>query len=355
MLTLLVTGGAGFIGSNFVLRALADPGVSVVTLDALTYAGNPDNLAALDGHPRHTFVRGDIGDRAAVLALLRARRPDAVVNLAAESHVDRSIDGPRAFVDTNVVGTLELLEACRAWLAERPDEARARFRFLHVSTDEVYGSLGPDGRFTEASPYAPSSPYAASKAAADHLVRAYFHTYGLPVITTNCSNNFGPRQFPEKLIPLMILNALERRPLPVYGDGANVRDWLYVDDHCDALRAALDRGVPGRTYNVGGGAERSNLQVVHALCDLVDALRPSPDGSARDLIAFVADRPGHDRRYAVDAARAEAELGWRPAHRFEDGLRATVQWYLDHRAWCDRITSGVYRRERLGRGGGGPP
>lgn len=350
MTTLLVTGGAGFIGSAFVRRCLADPSVSVVTLDALTYAGDPGNLAGL---PRHELVVGDIGDRALVRSLLRERRPAAVVNLAAESHVDRSIDGPRAFVDTNVVGTFELLEACRAWLASDGAAGRGGFRFLHVSTDEVYGSLGPTGRFTESSPHAPSSPYAASKAAADHLVRAYAHTYGLPAITTNCSNNYGPRQFPEKLIPLMVLNALERRPLPVYGAGGNVRDWLHVDDHCDGLLAALRRGAPGRTYNLGGGAERTNLQVVHALCDLVDALRPDLGGDTRALVRFVADRPGHDLRYAVDATRAAEELGWRPAHDFDTGLRETVRWYLENRAWCERIASGVYRRERLGLGGPG--
>ncbi len=345
MTTLLVTGGAGFIGSAFVRRALSDPSVSVVTLDALTYAGD---AASLDGLPRHSLVHGDIADRALVLRLLREHRPAAVVHLAAESHVDRSIDGPRTFVETNVLGTFELLEACRAWLTERSPSEREGFRFVHVSTDEVYGSLGAGGRFTEESPHAPNSPYAASKAAADHLVRAYFHTYGVPTVTTNCSNNLGPRQFPEKLIPLMVLNALERRPLPVYGDGGNVRDWLYVDDHCDGLLAAWRRGTPGRTYNLGGGGERTNLQVVHALCDLVDELRPELGGDTRSLMRFVADRPGHDRRYAVDASRAAAELGWRPTRRFEEALRETVQWYLAHRAWCERITSGVYRRERLG-------
>lgn len=350
MTTLLVTGGAGFIGSAFVRRALADPSVSVVTLDALTYAGDPDHL---EGLPRHTLVIGDIADRALVGTLLREHEPDAVVNLAAESHVDRSIDGPRAFMETNVMGTFELLEACRAWLAELGADGRARFRFLHVSTDEVYGSLGAGGRFTEGSPHAPNSPYAASKAAADHLVRAYAHTYGLPAVTTNCSNNYGPRQFPEKLIPLVLLNALERRPLPVYGDGGNVRDWLFVDDHCDGLLAALARGAPGRTYNLGGGAERTNLQVVHALCDLVDELRPDLGGGTRSLVRFVADRPGHDLRYAIDASRAEAELGWRPRHRFEEGLRETVRWYLEHRAWCERISGGVYRRDRLGLAGEG--
>ncbi len=348
MSTLLVTGGAGFIGSNFVLRCLEDPSVSVVTLDALTYAGNAENLGSLGDDPRHTFVRGDIADRATVLRLLREHRPDAVVNFAAESHVDRSIDAPGAFVRTNIVGVFELLEAARAWLADLAAREREAFRFLHVSTDEVYGSLGPEGAFTEESAYAPNSPYAASKAAADHLVRAYSHTYGLPTITTNCSNNFGPRQFPEKLIPLMILNALDGRPLPVYGDGANVRDWLHVDDHCDGVRAALARGVPGRTYNLGGRAERTNLQVVHALCDALDRLHPAASGSYRALVTFVADRPGHDLRYAIDPSRAEAELGWRARRTFEEALEETVRWYLDHRPWCDRITSGVYRRERLG-------
>jgi dTDP-glucose 4,6-dehydratase len=351
MKTLLVTGGAGFIGSCFVLRALEDPAVAVVTLDALTYAGNPENLAAVADHPRHAFVRGDIADRALVLDLLRAHRPDALVNFAAESHVDRSIDGPGAFVQTNVVGVFGLLEATRAWLAGDGAAGRAAFRFLHVSTDEVYGSLGPVGSFSEASPYAPNSPYAASKAAADHLVRAWSHTYGLPTITTNCSNNFGPRQFPEKLIPLVILNALEGRALPIYGDGGNVRDWLFVDDHCAGIRAALDRGSPGRTYNLGARCERTNLQVVHALCDVLDRLRPRAEGSYRGLISFVADRPGHDRRYAIDPSRAEAELGWRPRRAFDEALEETVRWYLDHRGWCERITSGVYRRERLGTAG----
>jgi len=343
--TLLVTGGAGFIGSACVRRALADPSVSVGTLDALTYAGDPDHLAGL---PRHTLVVGDIADRALVGALLREHEPDAVVNLAAESHVDRSIDAPRTFIETNVVSTFQLLEACRGWASERSPSEREGFRFVHVSTDEVYGSLGPTGRFTEESPHAPNSPYAASKAAADHLVRSYFHTYGLPTVTTNCSNNLGPRQFPEKLIPLMVLNALERRPLPVYGDGGNVRDWLYVDDHCEGLLAAWRHGAPGRTYNLGGGGERTNLQVVHALCDLIDELRPDLGGDTRSLLRFVADRPGHDRRYAIDASRAAAELGWRPRRSFEEAIGETVRWYLEHRAWCERITSGVYRRERLG-------
>jgi dTDP-glucose 4,6-dehydratase len=354
--TILVTGGAGFIGANFVLAILrergdafhASPACRVVNLDKLTYAGNLDNLAALEGDPAHVFVHGDIGDRALVARLLAEHRPAAIVNFAAESHVDRSIDGPGDFIRTNVVGTFELLEAARAHHAGLSGAEAAGFRFVHVSTDEVYGSLGPTGLFTEETQYAPNSPYAASKAGADHLVRAYHHTYGLPVITTNCSNNYGPLQFPEKLIPLMILNALEGKPLPVYGDGQNVRDWLYVGDHCEALRVVLSRGAPGETYNVGGQNERTNLHIVHTLCDLLDELAPSAAGSYRRLVTFVADRPGHDRRYAIDAGKIQRDLGWAPAHTFEQGIRETVRWYLDNRAWCARISAGVYRRERLG-------
>ncbi len=359
MNTLLVTGGAGFIGSNFVRLALARGTRRVITLDKLTYAGNPENLQGLDADGRHRLVQGDICDRALVASLLEEHRPDALVNFAAESHVDRSIDGPGAFVQTNVVGTFELLEATRAHLARlradgRGAEAEA-FRFLHVSTDEVFGSLGPEGAFHELTRYAPNSPYAASKAGADHLVRAYHETYRLPTLTTNCSNNYGPYQFPEKLIPLVILNALDGKPLPVYGDGLNVRDWLYVEDHCDAILRVLEAGRPGETYAIGGSNEQTNLAVVGGLCDLLDELAPASRrpglGSYRELITFVADRPGHDRRYAIDAGKIRRELGWAPSHSFADGLRATVRWYLDHRGWCERISSGVYRRERLGLGG----
>ncbi|HEY3821719.1 MAG TPA: dTDP-glucose 4,6-dehydratase [Polyangiaceae bacterium] len=351
--TIIVTGGAGFIGSNFVLASVRAADVRVVNVDKLTYAGNLDNLAPIEGDPGHVFVRGDIGDRALCARLLGEHRPVAVVNFAAESHVDRSIDGPGDFIRTNLVGTFELLEAARAYHASLSAPDAKRFRFVHVSTDEVYGSLGASGLFTEDSQYAPSSPYAASKAGADHLVRAYHHTYGLPTITTNCSNNYGPLQFPEKLIPLMILNALEGKPLPVYGDGLNVRDWLYVGDHCEALRLVLARGRPGQTYNIGGLNERTNLHIVHTLTDLLDDLSPSPSGSHRRLITFVKDRPGHDRRYAIDAQKIRRELGWEPAHTFEQGIRETVLWYLGHREWCARISAGIYQRERLGLSTGG--
>jgi dTDP-glucose 4,6-dehydratase len=340
---ILVTGGAGFIGANFVLDWLADGGEPVVNLDKLTYAGNVRSLAPLAGDARHVFVRGDIGDTAAVGALLARHRPRAIVNFAAETHVDRSIRGPAAFVDTNVVGTLAFLECVREWWAGLPAGERTAFRFLHVSTDEVYGSLGRDDPpFCETTPYAPNSPYAASKAASDHLVRAYHHTYGLPTLTTNCSNNYGPLQFPEKLIPLMIVNALAGKPLPVYGDGRQVRDWLNVRDHCAAIRAVLARGRPGETYNVGGDAERSNIDVVHTLCRLIAERRPELD--CERLITFVTDRPGHDRRYAIDAAKIRDELGWRPAHTFESGIRATVDWYLANDAWLASVQSAEYRR-----------
>jgi len=322
---LLVTGGAGFIGSNFVVSTLALTGEPIVTLDKLTYAGHLMNLRAVEGDARHTFVRGDIGDRELVRGLLQKHQPRAIVHFAAESHVDRSIEGPAEFVQTNVVGTWSLLEEARAY-AKRPD-----FRFLHVSTDEVYGTLGPnDPAFTEETPYAPNSPYAASKAASDHLVRAYFHTYGLPVLTTNCSNNYGPHQFPEKLIPLMIRNAVAGKPLPVYGDGRNVRDWLYVGDHCDAIRLVLAKGRVGETYNIGGESERNNNEVVALLCNLLDRARPRKGGSYADLVAFVKDRPGHDRRYAMNIAKIRGELGWRPAESFESGLEKTVHWYLEN-------------------------
>ena len=348
MKTWLVTGGAGFIGGNFVLDAVAR-GVRVVNLDALTYAGNLDTLASLDGDPGHHFVHGDIGDRALVDSLLREHRPDAVVNFAAESHVDRSIDGPGAFVQTNVVGTLGLLEASRDYWRSLDGAKRDGFRFLHVSTDEVYGSLGDTGKFTETTPYAPNSPYSASKAASDHLVRAFHHTYGLPVLTTNCSNNYGPYQFPEKLIPLVIARALAGEPLPVYGDGRNVRDWLYVGDHCAAIRTVLEGGRVGETYNVGGDAERENIAVVRTICDLLDARRPRRDGKPRySQVAYVADRPGHDRRYAIDASKLQGELGWKPAHSFERGMAETVDWYLDHQDWVGRVLDGTYRLERIG-------
>jgi dTDP-glucose 4,6-dehydratase len=346
--SLLVTGGAGFIGGNYVLGAVED-GAHVVNLDALTYAGNVDTLAAVSERPSHVFVRGDIGDRALVDRLLAEHRPAAVVNFAAESHVDRSIDGPAAFIRTNVVGTLVLLEAARDyWKGLRPAE-RDAFRFLHVSTDEVFGSLGEAGRFTEATPYAPNSPYAASKAASDHLVRAFHRTFGLPVLTTNCSNNYGPYQFPEKLIPLMILKAVADEPLPVYGDGGNVRDWLYVTDHCEAISRVLESGRVGETYNVGGDSEYRNIDVVREVCRLVDRKVPRPDGRPRELqITFVNDRPGHDRRYAIDSGKIQRELGWSPSVSFQQGLERTVDWYLTHPEWVRRVQDGSYRGQRLG-------
>jgi dTDP-glucose 4,6-dehydratase len=346
--TWLVTGGAGFIGGNFVLDAVAR-GIRVVNLDALTYAGNRDTLAALDGHAGHLFVHGDIGDRALVAALLTTHRPCAVINFAAESHVDRSIDGPGAFIQTNVVGTLALLEAVRDHWRTLESTDRDAFRFLHVSTDEVYGSLGETGRFTEDTPYAPNSPYSASKAASDHLVRAFHHTYGLPVLTTNCSNNYGPFQFPEKLVPLIVARALAGEPLPVYGDGRNIRDWLYVGDHCAAIEAVLAGGRVGETYNVGGDAEMRNIDVVHTICALLDQRRPRADGVPRSSqVTFVRDRPGHDRRYAIDAGKLKRELGWSPAHSFEQGIADTVDWYLEHQDWVRRVLDGSYRLERIG-------
>lgn len=348
MPTWLVTGGAGFIGGNFVLQAVRD-GIRVVNLDALTYAGNRDTLASLDGDDRHMFAHGDIGDAELVAGLLREHQPDAVVNFAAESHVDRSIDGPAAFVQTNVVGTLSLLEQVRDYWKALDGDRKDGFRFLHVSTDEVYGSLGETGLFTETTPYAPNSPYSASKAASDHLVRAFHHTYGLPVLTTNCSNNYGPYQFPEKLIPLVIAKALAGEPLPVYGDGKNVRDWLYVGDHCSAIRRVLEAGRVGETYNVGGDAERQNIAVVKAICALLDARQPLADGRSREsLITYVKDRPGHDRRYAIDASKLKRELGWAPQHSFEQGIADTVDWYLDNQPWVQRVLDGSYRLERIG-------
>jgi dTDP-glucose 4,6-dehydratase len=340
---ILVTGGAGFIGANFVLDWIAAEGTPVVNLDKLTYAGNPANLASLKGDGRHIFAHGDINDRALVAKLLLQHRPQAIVHFAAESHVDRSIHGPGEFVQTNIVGTFSLLEETRAYWSALDGKAKENFRFLHVSTDEVYGSLDADDpAFSETTPYAPNSPYAASKAGSDHLVRAYHHTYGLPTVTTNCSNNYGPLQFPEKLIPLMILNALNGKPLPVYGDGKNVRDWLYVGDHCAGIRAALARGRLGETYNIGGNSEKTNLEVVHAVCAILDELHPAGAPHAQ-LINYVKDRPGHDRRYAINAEKIKKELGWEPQERFATGLRRTVEWYLGNAAWVDHVASGAYR------------
>ncbi len=343
-MTILVTGGAGFIGSNFVLDWIAAEGEPVVNLDKLTYAGNLANLAAVAADPRHVFVRGDVCDAGLLERLFAEHQPRAVAHFAAESHVDRSIHGPAAFVQTNMVGTFELLEAARAHWKGLDPAASDAFRFLHVSTDEVYGTLGEtDPAFSEATAYAPNSPYSASKAGSDHLVRAYHHTYGFPAVTTNCSNNYGPFQFPEKLIPLMIAHALEAKPLPVYGDGRQVRDWLYVSDHCEAIRVALAKGHPGETYNIGGNSERRNIEVVHALCDTLDRLRPRA-GGYRELIQFVADRPGHDRRYAIDATKIRAELGWTPRETFATGLEKTVRWYLDNAQWAAQVRSGEYRQ-----------
>lgn len=342
--TWMVTGGAGFIGSHLVLGEVA-AGRKVVNLDALTYAGNPENLAALAGKPNHVFVHGDIGDTGLVSRLLEEHRPEAILHLAAESHVDRSIKDADRFVMTNVVGTQRLLHAALAYYRTLEGEAKARFRFLHVSTDEVYGSLGPDEPpFCETTPYAPNSPYAASKAASDHFARAYFHTHHLPVLITHCSNNYGPLQFPEKLIPLMIVNALERRPLPVYGDGLNVRDWLYVEDHCRALSAVVRSGRVGEVYDIGGRAEMRNIDVVTRLCDLVDELVSDGGPSRRGLITYVTDRPGHDRRYAIDDTKLRTELGFSPGHTFESGLRDTVRWYLEHPEWIARVKTGAYRQ-----------
>lgn len=351
---ILVTGGAGFIGSNFVLDWIAAEGSPLLNLDKLTYAGNLGNLSQLKDDPRHVFVQGDICDRELVAKLLKEHRPSAIVHFAAESHVDRSIHGPADFVQVNVIGTFSLLEEIRAYWSTLPGPEKNRFRFLQVSTDEVYGSLGRDDpAFIETTPYAPNSPYAASKAAADHLVRAYHHTYGLPTLTTNCSNNYGPFQFPEKLIPLMIINAVEGRPLPVYGDGLNVRDWLFVGDHCAAVRLVLHQGRLGETYNIGGNSEKTNLEVVKTICTILDELRPlrslpithnpSPIARYSSLITFVQDRPGHDRRYAMNTQKLKSELGWKPTERFDTGLRKTIKWYLDHMDWVKEITSGKYR------------
>lgn len=339
---ILVTGGAGFIGSNFVLDWLASTDEPVINLDKLTYAGNPDNLSAIEGDSRHQLLKGDICDRELVNQLMATHKPRAIVHFAAESHVDRSIHGPGDFIRTNVDGTFSLLEAARAYCAGLSDTDKKNFRFLHVSTDEVFGTLSPtDPPFSETTPYAPNSPYSASKAASDHLVRAWHHTYGLPVLTSNCSNNYGPLQFPEKLVPLMIANALAGKPLPIYGDGQQVRDWLYVGDHCSAIRRILTDGKPGETYNIGGWNEKANIDVVHTLCDLLDELAPGKQ-SYRQQITYVTDRPGHDRRYAIDARKTERELGWRPAETFETGMRKTVQWYLANQEWVRKIQSGDY-------------
>ncbi len=342
---ILVTGGAGFIGSNFVMDWLAQSDEPVLNLDKLTYAGNLQNLASLEGDSRHVFVQGDIGDKALVSSLLQQYRPRAILNFAAESHVDRSISGPDDFIQTNIVGTFNLLEATRGWWMSLPEQEKQDFRFLHVSTDEVYGSLAPDApAFTETHPYEPNSPYSASKAASDHLVWAYQHTYGLPTLTTNCSNNYGPYHFPEKLIPLMIVNALAGKPLPVYGDGMQIRDWLYVKDHCSAIRRVLEAGRVGETYNVGGWNEKANIDIVKLICERLDTLRPRTDGqSYAAQIAYVTDRPGHDRRYAIDARKIERELGWKPQETFDTGIAKTIAWYLEHQEWVENVQTGAYR------------
>lgn len=347
MTTILVTGGAGFIGGCFVRKLVAEQKTHVVNLDLLTYAGNLDSVPSSDG-VYHSFMQGDIGDGELISKLLAQFQPDAIVNFAAESHVDRSIDGPGAFIQTNVVGTFRLLQSTCEYWKQLPAVRKDAFRFLHVSTDEVYGSLGAEGLFTETTPYSPNSPYSASKASSDHLVRAWQHTYGLPTMITNCSNNYGPYQFPEKLIPLMTLNAIEGKPLPVYGDGLNVRDWLFVDDHCAAIRCVLERGIPGDTFNIGGNCERTNIDIVKTICRTVNELLPSLEHRCEDLITYVKDRPGHDRRYAIDATRIKEKLGWTPAYVFEDAIRETIRWYIENPAWIERITSGKYQRERLG-------
>lgn len=344
--TILVTGGVGFIGSNFVLEWIAKTEARVVNLDLLTYAGNRRNLQSIENHPRHTFIKGDIGDEALVGALLREHRPRAILNFAAESHVDRSITGPSAFMQTNILGTFALLEQAKVYWESLATNMKDAFRFLHVSTDEVYGTLQPEAPgFQETTPYAPNSPYAASKASSDMLVRAWHHTYGLPVLTTNCSNNYGPYQFPEKLIPLMILNAFEGKPLPVYGDGQNIRDWLFVEDHCAAIRRVLEKGRVGETYNIGGNSERKNIDVVTTICDVLDQVSPNTSiGGRRKLITYVKDRPGHDRRYAIDATKIARELNWRPMQQFESGIRKTIDWYLTHLDWVDDVRSGAYQK-----------
>lgn len=351
MNTILITGGAGFIGGNFVLLTLRRPDVKVINLDNLTYAGNMETLASVTGNPRHVFIRGDIRNRSLIRDILAEHDPCAIVNFAAESHVDRSIDSPGEFIQTNIVGTFDLLESARAHYNALDGARRDNFRFLHVSTDEVYGSLGPDGKFTEATPYAPNSPYAASKAASDHLVRAYHHTYGMPTLTTNCSNNYGPYQFPEKLIPLMIYKALKGEPLPVYGDGMQVRDWLYVSDHCAAIWTVLEKGSPGEVYNIGGNCEMANISVVKTILSALDEMAPGDGKAPRDgLITYVKDRPGHDRRYAMDTAKIRRELGWEPVESFDSGIRKTIRWYLDNQRWVERVMSGEYLGERIGLG-----
>lgn len=351
MRTILVTGGAGFIGSNFIRFMQQNKKLKIINLDKLTYAGNPDSLKSINNCPNYRFVQRDICDQTIVNDLLVEYSIDQIVHFAAESHVDRSIDGPGEFIKTNINGTFSLLEAARKYWRELSDEKKDQFRFLHISTDEVYGSLGETGYFTEETPYAPNSPYSASKASSDHLVRAYYHTYGLPTIITNCSNNYGPYQFPEKLIPLMILNALEGKPLPIYGTGLNVRDWLYVEDHCRALLTVLEKGMPGEKYNIGGHNEKTNIDIIHTLCDILDQKKPRVDGkSYREQITFVKDRPGHDMRYAIDASKIKGELGWVPQETFATGIVKTVDWYLGNLDWCQRVTDGSYRRERLGSG-----
>lgn len=344
-MTILVTGGAGFIGANFVIDWLKESSEVVVNIDKLTYAGNLENLTSLKNDKRHLFIQGDIGDRELITKILTEHKPRAIINFAAESHVDRSISGPSDFIQTNIVGTFQLLDAVRIYWEELPDNKKTDFRFLHVSTDEVYGSLDPGApAFTEGHRYEPNSPYSASKASSDHLVRAYHHTYGLPVLTTNCSNNYGPYQFPEKLIPLVIHNALAGKALPIYGDGQQIRDWLYVSDHCSAIRRVLEAGQTGNIYNIGGLNEKTNLEIVHTLCDILDKVRPKSDGSSyRSQITYVQDRAGHDRRYAIDATKIEQELSWKPAETFETGIQKTVQWYLDNQSWVDNVTSGEYR------------
>jgi len=349
MKTYFVTGGAGFIGSNFVLNLLNAGNAKIINYDKLTYAGNLETLAPVSDNSNHVFVQGDICDRESVRALLDEHQPDCIINFAAESHVDRSIDDPGEFIQTNIVGTYELLQAARGYWKNLQGSSHEQFRFLHVSTDEVYGSLGATGFFTESTAYAPNSPYAASKAASDHLVRAFHKTYGLPLLTTNCSNNYGPYQFPEKLLPLMIANALSGKPLPVYGDGQQVRDWLYVQDHCEAILTVLQKGIPGEIYNIGGNNEKANLDVVHSICSLLDEMVPdSPHCPHKSLITFVEDRPGHDRRYAIDASKIRDDLGWTPNETFTTGLRKTVSWYLENREWVERVMSGAYRGQRLG-------
>lgn len=350
---ILITGGCGFVGSNLVRYSLEN-GYEVVNLDKLTYAGNRSSLADIEDHPSYTFVHGDICDLPSVRRLLEEHCPSGILNLAAESHVDRSIDSPEEFIQTNIVGTFRLLSASLEYYRKLDEAEKEKFRFLHISTDEVFGSLGPDGLFTETSPYGPRSPYSASKASSDHLARAFHHTYGLPVLVTNCSNNYGPYQFPEKLIPLVINSAIRGKSLPVYGDGKNVRDWLFVQDHCEAIRLVLEKGKQGETYNIGGAAERTNIDIVRTLCRLLDELSPRGDGGKyEDQISFVPDRPGHDRRYAIDASRISGELGWKPSNTFETGMRRTVEWYLENQEWVERILSGKYRMERLGESKGG--